>query len=159
MLHEPWHTPDFTAPDVRQPALQQADLTTPAFTLPDPGTPDLVIQLSLWPDDLEQLITNQPDPASPDLTSPELPASLDVPMSDAHAMPTPRNEPEVVMAQPPGEMDPAALETLLSGADYTELPPGLSYPQLYSVQDEMSTRKRHVGMLELGLERSERAEP
>ncbi|MGH2510172.1 MAG: hypothetical protein ACRDHZ_22570 [Ktedonobacteraceae bacterium] len=151
-MNEPWQTPNFTAPDFTQPTLQQTDLAIPGFTLPDPTQPGIVIPLSLWPANLDQPATNQPAPASPDLTTLALPTTV-------HALSVPSYEPEVVMGQRPGELDPAALKTLLDGADATELPPGISYPQLYSMQDEMDTRKRHLGMLELGLERTEGAEP
>lgn len=157
-MNEAWHAPDFTAPDFTQPALQQTDFTTPSFTLPDPAQPTLGVQLSLWPDDVDWFATNQPDPASPDRTAPDVPADLHLPASNAHALPAPNYEPEVVMGQRPGTLDPAALETLRDSSDDTDLPPDLSYSRLYITQNEMSTRKRHLGMLELGLEQAERAE-
>ncbi|MEO7019338.1 MAG: hypothetical protein ABI234_04235 [Ktedonobacteraceae bacterium] len=160
-MDESLHTPDFTAPDFTQPALQQTDLATPGFTLPNPNRPDPAIAADMapWPHDMEQLPTDQPDPSSPDLDEPDMPADLTMPAADVHVLPEPSYAPDVVMAQRPGEMDPQALETLLGSADDAELPPDISYPQLYTNQDEMSKRKRHLGMLELGLERTERAEP
>lgn len=157
-MNEAWHAPDFTAPDFTQPALQQTDFTTPGFTLPDPAQPSMVIPSALWPADLEQGTPGQPDPASPDLTMPDVPGDLDLPASNTHVLPAPNYEPEVVMGQRPGTLDPAALEMLHDSPDDTELPPDLSYPQLYITQNEMSRRRRHLGMLELGLERVERAE-
>ena len=55
------------------------------------------------------------------------------------------------MQQRPGELDPAALAMTLAGPDEAALPPELAYPQLYTNDDEMSWRKRHFAMLELGL--------
>ncbi|MGH7239224.1 MAG: hypothetical protein ACREHG_04055, partial [Candidatus Saccharimonadales bacterium] len=89
---------------------------------------------------------------------PDVPGDLELPASNTHGLPAPGYEPEVVMGQRPGTLDQAALATLRDSPDDAELPPDLSYPQLYITQDEMSTRKRHLGMLELGLERVERAE-
>jgi hypothetical protein len=157
-MDEALHAPDFTTPDFTQPMLQQTDLATPGFTLPDPAQPEIVIQLPLWPAHLDRPATNQPDPASPDLTNPALPANVSIPDSTVHVLPEPSYAPEVVMVQRPGTLDPAALPTLLDSADEAALPSGVSYPQLYSTPDALSTRTRHLGMLELGLERSERAE-
>ena len=157
---EQLHFPDFTVPDFRQPALERADLAKPGFTLPDPERPEQVrvLQLSLWPEGLNILDTEHPDPASPDLTGPDQPATLTRADPRVHIMPEPVYAPEVVMRERPGELDPAALEVMLGSADREELPPGIAYPQLYTAQDEMSRRKRHLGMLELGLEQSERDE-
>lgn len=157
---EQLHFPDFTAPDFGQPELERVDLATPGFTLPDPERPEQLkaLQLSFWPENLDALDTEHPDPASPDLTEPELPAGLALADPRVHAMPQPEYAPQVVMRERPGELDPAALETVLGGADNKELPPGITYPQLYSSEDEISSRKRHLGMLELGLEQAERDE-
>lgn len=155
---EQLHFPDFTAPDFTQPELERVDLAMPGFTLPDPERPEQVkaFQLSLWPDDLDALSTERPDPASPDLTAPDRSAALTLADPRVHAMPQPEYAPEVMMRGRPGELDPAALETMLGSADNEELPPGITYPQLYTSEDEMSSRKRHLGMLELGLEGDER---
>lgn len=157
---EQLHFPDFTAPDFTQPELEKVDLATPGFTLPDPELPEQAkaLQLSLWPEDMDMLSTERPDPASPDLTAPDLPAGLTLADPRVHAMPRPEYAPEVVMRERPGELDPAAHETMLDSSDNKELPPGITYPQLYTSEDEMSSRKRHLGMLELGLERTERNE-
>lgn len=155
---EQLHFPDFTAPDFRQPELERVDLAKPGFTLPDAERPEQVraLQLSLWPEDLDALSTERPDPDSPDLTAPDRPAALTLADPRVHVMPEPEYTPEVVMRERPGELDPAALEMMLGSAGREELPPGITYPQLYTAQDEMSRRKRHLGMLELGLEQSER---
>lgn len=154
------HFPDFTAPDFTQPELERVDLATPGFTQPNPERPEQVraLQLSLWPEGLDTLSTEHPDPASPDLIEPDLPIGLTLVDTRVHAMPEPEYAPEVVMQQRPGELDPAALEVMLGNADREELPSGIAYPRLYTAEDEMSTRKRHLGMLELGLEQSERDE-
>lgn len=154
MMDKSPHTPDFTAPDFTQPELQPVQ---PGFARPDPLKPELV-QLSLWPDDLEQLNARQPDPLDPDLTEPDVPTDLSRPDASAHLMPEPRYQPEVVMGERPGELDPHALQTLLDSPDWQGLPPDLAYPRIYTDQDEMSRRKRHLGMLDLGLQRSERDE-
>jgi len=152
------HFPDFTMPDFTQPALERADPATPGFTLPDPERSEhaRALQWPFWPEDLDKPGPERPDPASPDLIAPHLPAGLTLADSRTHIMPEPEYAPEVVMKQRPGELDPAALEVMLGSADHEELPPGIAYPQLYTTEDEMSTRKRHLGMLELGLEQAER---
>lgn len=155
MMENPLHAPDFTAPDVTQPELQPLQ---PGFTRPDPLKPELVVQLSLWPDDLEQLNVHQPDPLDPDLTESDVSADLSRPDDSAHLMPEPRYQPETIMDERPGELDHHALQTLLDGPDWQGLPSSLTYPQLYTDQDEMSRRRRHLGTLDLGLERSERDE-
>lgn len=157
---EQLHFPDFGVPDFTQPSLQRADLGTPDFTLPDPARPEPLIaeQLPLWPAELETPDDDRPDPDLPDLTEPEVPDDLTQPATNAHILTKPEYAPEVVMRQRPGELDPAAAEMLLTSPDMEELPEHLTYPQLYTSDDEMSTRKRHLGMLELGLERNARGE-
>lgn len=151
-MDEPLHPPDFTAPDFAQPELQAMK---PGFTLPNPAEPDPphVVQLSLWPADPERMSVTQPDPDSPDLTELEIPANLTTPSDSAHIMSEPGYAPDSIMDQRPGELDPSALEVLLGSPDHADLSPDLSYPHLYIDQDEMSRRKRHLGMLDLGLER------
>ncbi|HEU5376691.1 MAG TPA: hypothetical protein VFV38_14745 [Ktedonobacteraceae bacterium] len=154
-MYEQPHLPDFATPDFTQPALEQADLATPGFRLPDPATPDPpdVIQLSLWPANLDRSAPEQPDPLLPDLAQAASSARLLVPDSEAHLVPEPRYEPEVVMAQRPGELDPSALVMLRDSPDRAQQPTGLAAPDLFTSQDGMSRRNRHLGMLELGLER------
>src|SRR5258708_3727718 len=119
---EQLHFPDFGVPDFTQPALERADLAQPGFVLPNPFKPDpaTMSQLPLWPGALEQPNSSQPDPFLPDLTDPDRPADLTQPASDTHMLPDPRYEPEVVLAQRPGELDPAAMETLLASPDREE---------------------------------------
>ncbi len=155
-MDEPLHTPDFTAPDFTQPELQPMQA---GFVLPDPLKPETAVQLPLWSDDeLERLNVQQPDPLDPDLTELDAPPDLSRPDASAHMLPQPRYQPETVMTERPGELDPHALPTLWDGVDWSDLPAGVTYPQLYTDQDGMSTRKRHLGMLDLGLEQSERDE-
>lgn len=157
---EQLHFPDFGVPDFALPVLERADPAMPGFTLPNPTRPEPAVarQLSLWPGGLDRPDAGLPTVDSPDLSKPEMPPDLTRPAPNKHALPRPEFAPDVVMRERPGEMDPAAAEMLLDSPDQQDLPAGLSYPQLYTSQDEMSTRKRHLGMLELGLERSERGE-
>lgn len=153
MEQESLHSPDFGVPDFTQPALEKVDLALPGFVLPDPAISALqqAKQLPLWPMDMDRLATNEPDPALPDLLEPEHPHLLSYPPMDARLLPELENVPEVVMQQRPGELDPASLAMILTGPDEAELPPGLAYPQLYTNDDEMTWRKRHFALLELGL--------
>ncbi len=157
---EQLHFPDFAVPDFAQPALERADPAGPGFALPNPQRPEPAVarQLGLWPDDLDRPDPELPAVDSPDLRAPEVPHDLTLLAPGEHALPGPEYAPDVVMRERPGEMAPAAPEELLGSPDLKDLPAGLSYPQLYTSQDEMSTRKRHLGMLELGLERAERGE-
>lgn len=154
---EQLHFPDFDAPDLTQPTLQRVDLAQPGFSMPDPQRPDSlrVEQLPLWPDDLARPDEARPDPALPDLTEPDVPATLKQPDEREHVMPEPEYAPDVVMQQRPGEMDPDVAYVLLNSPDVEDLPAHITYTQLYTSQDEMSKRKRHLGMLELGLEKTE----
>ncbi len=157
---EQLHFPDFDMPDFAQPALKQTNLAQPGFTLPNPARPEPAVarQLGLWPDELDRPNPALPAVDSPDLHAPEVSPDLTQLALDEHMMPKPEYAPDVVMRERPGEMDQAAAEIRLGSSDLRALPEGLSYPQLYASQDEMSTRKRHLGMLELGLERAERNE-
>ena len=153
MEQESLHLPDFAAPDFTQPTLEKVDLAQPGFVLPDPAISELqrADHLPLWPMDMDQLEADRPDPSLPDLLQPDHPDMLSYPAANARMLPEPENAPEVVMQQRPGELDPAALAMTLAGPDEAELPPGLAYPQLYTNDDEMTRRKRHFAMLELGL--------
>lgn len=153
MQQKPLHFPDFGTPDFTQPALEKVDLAQPGFVLPDPAISELpkAEQMPLWPMDMGRLKTNEPDPALPDLLEPDHPRVLSYPPADARMLPEPENAPEVVMQQRPGELDPAALALTLASPDEAELPAGLVYPQLYTNDDEMTRRKRHFALQELGL--------
>jgi hypothetical protein len=159
-MDEPLHLPDFIMPDFTQPRLEQVDLSMPNFTLPDPERSGLAdfSQMPPWPEDLDRLATDRVDAASPDLLEPDKPTFLTQPDTQVHMLPQPVYEPEVVMQERLGELDPAAREIVLGSLDREELPEHITYPQLYTTQDEMSRRKRHLGMLELGLEQIERDE-
>lgn len=153
MEQEALHSPDFGMPDFTQPALEKVDLAQPGFVLLDPAIPELqkAEQMPLWPMDMGRLATDEPDPALPDLLEPDHPDALSYPPVDARLLAEPENAPEVVMRQRPGELDPAALALTLAGPDEAELPAGLRYPQLYTNDDEMTRRKRHFALQELGL--------
>lgn len=156
MEHESLHFPDFTAPDFAQPALEKVDLTQPGFVLLDPALSELLVlhQLPLWPEDINRPVSAEPDPALPDLLEPERPEALSYPAEDARVLAEPENEPEVVMQQRPGELDPAAQALTLASPDAAGLPPDLTYPQLYTDDDEMTRRKRHFALLAPGLEQN-----
>lgn len=158
MEQDALHFPDFTAPDFAQPALEKVDLAQPDFVLLDPTLSALASlhQLPVWPEDMERPASAEPDPVLPDLLETDRPDTLSYPTEDAHLLAEPENAPEVVMRQRPGELDPAALALTLASPDEAELPPDLTYPQLYTDDDEMTRRKRHFALLALGLEQSAR---
>lgn len=155
---EPLHLPGFSAPDFTQPALERTDLAQPGFVLPDPALAQWpqAYQRPLWPEDMARVASEQPDSALPDLLEPNRPDTLSYPAENEQALAEPEYAPEVVMQQCPGELDPSALEQMLGSPDDASLPPGLAYPQLYTGDDEMTRRKRHFAMLELGLEHEAR---
>ncbi|HZU69958.1 MAG TPA: hypothetical protein VFA09_21995 [Ktedonobacteraceae bacterium] len=163
--------PDFTAPNFSVPDLSMTDLAMPDFSVPDvrrpdPSLPDLT--MPLVPRDLDRPAVDEPDPASPDLTMPDIPGALDtipgglvLPNVDSHhapgayppAMP-PRSE--VIMDERPGELAGPALATLLHSPDMQQLPPDLTPESLYTRAQDMTSRLRRLGRLELGLEDEER---
>lgn len=141
--------------NLRTPDTQPVQLHLPDFVAPDPTKP---IQLPLWPEGMVRMADARPDPASPDLLAAEEPDTLSYPSANARMMPEPEYAPEVVMRQRPGELDRAALSVALGSPDDAELPSGLAYPQLYTDDDEMTRRKRHFALLELGLEQDAKDE-
>ena len=156
MEQEALHLPDFVVPDFSQPTLEHVDLAQPGFVLPDPAISELqrAGHVPLWPMDMSRPATNLPDPALPDLLEPDHPDVLSYPPMGARMLPEPENEPQVVMQQRPGELDPVAQTLLLAEPDEAALPAHLTYPQLYTNDDEMTWRKRHFALLKLGLEQS-----
>ncbi len=155
---EPLHLPDFRAPDFAQPALERTDLAQPGFVLPDPALAQWprAYQAPSWPDEMDRVASERPDPATPDLLEPDRPNDLSYPAANAHLLSEPEYAPDVVMQQRPGELDPAAMKLAPGSPDDESLPAGLAYPQLYTNDDEMTRRKRHFAILELGLEREAR---
>jgi hypothetical protein len=148
------HFPDFSTPDFTQPTLERADLAQPGFVLPDVALSQLqkAHQLPLWPEEMARPPEGRPDPALPDLLEPERSGALSYPSEETHLLPEPENAPEVVMQQRPAELDPASLALTLTSPDSAGLPPGLTYPQLYTDDEEMTRRKRRFALRELGLQ-------
>ena len=66
--------------------------------------------------------------------------------------------PAVTMRDRPGELGSSALSLVRDSPDYSKLPRGLTYPKLHTLQQDMTTRDRHLGMLELGLFNAEKDE-
>ena len=103
------------------------------------------------PAELDGLNVNRPDPNLPDLTAPVIPGDMTMPNSEEHGASRSEYSPEVTMEERPGELADTALASVRDSPDYEELPDGLIYPKLYTSQQDMTTRDRHLGMLELGL--------
>ncbi len=153
--HDLLHSPDFSAPDFSQPALEKVAWSAPTFVEPNPQASPY----GPWPlvsAALPGAENERPDPALPNLQAPERPDTLIYPAEQAHTLSGPAYEPEKSPWQRPGEPDPAARALLLGSPDEAALPPQLTYAQLYSRDDAMSRRKRHFAMLEPGLVESER---
>lgn len=153
------YLPDSGCSDFSVPELEQVDLSRPGFVLPDverpdPALPDL-LELDM-PDNVYRPPVDRPDPELQGVTMPELPDLFARPSVDAHIMPQPGCEPEVVMQERPGELAAALPELLADDPDMRRLPPGIEYPELYTTQRDMTRRQRHLGMLELGLEKMEK---
>ena len=153
--------PDSTTSDFSIPDLAMVDLSTPGFSMldvsmPDPALPDLTIPDI--PADLDGLNVNRPDPYLPDLIMPVIPGEVMMPDSNEHGESKPQYMPEVTMEDRPGELASPALSLVRDSPDYQQLPPGLIYPKLYTSQQDMRTRDRHLGMLELGLLAQEKDE-
>ncbi len=163
--------PDFIAPDFTVPDLSMTDLSMPGYSMPDavrpdPFLPDLT--RPLIPENLARLAADEPDPASADLTMPDIPRALDtipaglvLPDENSHDAPgaypptmPPRSE--VMMDERPGELADPALANLLDSPDMQQLPPDLTPETLYTHARDMTSRLRHLGRLELGLEDEER---
>ncbi|HLH61666.1 MAG TPA: hypothetical protein VKV20_08285 [Ktedonobacteraceae bacterium] len=163
--------PDFTAPHFSVPDLSMTDLTMPDFSMPDVQRPDPLLPdltMPLIPPDLDRPAVDEPDPASLDLAMPDIPGALDpiprglvLPDVNSHhapgtyppAMP-PR--PEVLMDERPGELAGSALTDLLDSPDMRQLPSDLTPETLYTHAQDMTSRLRRLGRLELGLENEER---
>jgi len=146
--------PDSTTSDFSIPNLEQVDLSTPGFrvpdvTMPDPALPDLT--KPDMPADLDGLNMNRPDPNLPDLTMPDIPGDMTMPDSEEHGASRPEYMPEVTIEERPGELADEVLALVRDSPDYEDLPSRMIYPKLYTSQQDMTTRDRHLGMLELGL--------
>lgn len=148
---------DSTRPDFSLPPLEKADLSMPGLTLlnpqqPDPYLPDLTAPQI--PDDLDRPDVLLPDPFSPDLLQPALPETLT--LSDAQTPEYPELtgpvDVQIPLAEEPATLAPSALSLAGNSADAQNLPPHLRYDQVYTAQDEMTHRARHLAPLLLALE-------
>lgn len=142
------HSPTFSAPNVRQPALEKGNMSVSGFVEMNPD----VSPYGPWP----LLSAATSEQANPALPEPERPDTLMYPAENMHALAGPVYEPEMMAWQRPGELDSAAQALVLNSPDEASLPPQLTYAQLYTRDDEMTWRKRHFAMLEPGLTESAR---
>lgn len=148
---------DSTRPDFSLPPLQRVDLTLPGLSLPDPTRPDPFLPDLTdadMPSDMERPDTVLPDPRSPDLFSPDVPQVLAQPDQRQSMLRAAYGPVEVhaPVSEEPGSMDPSASSLVANSADARQLPPSLHYEQVYTSQDEMSRRNRHLAPLLSGLE-------
>lgn len=142
---------DSTRPDFSLPPLEQVDLTIPGLSLPDPAQPDPFLPDLTAPDlpaDLDRPDVTRPDPPSADLLLPLIPALLAQREAERSALvaygPT---EVQAQVVAEPANMDEEAPSLAANSADARQLPPALRYEQLYTTQDEMSRRARHLAPL------------
>lgn len=160
-----WHEPDMSVP-----SLQAGDLTGPGIDHvgelePDPHTGDL-LQFA-HPGGLDIHAASEqnqaPDPMLPDLDEYDRPAGLTMP-DETTPDPTlpdlqqPELEQDVHMTDRPGDLAADALSTMneTKGEGDNELPTE-DYNELFMAQaGENDHRARHMGTLELGLEKEER---
>ncbi len=148
---------DSTRPDFSLPPLQRVDLTIPGLSLPDPTRPDPFLPDLITPDvppDLDRPDETLPDPRSPDLLFPGNPEVLvqpDQQQSMLRALYGPV-EVHAQVSEEPGGLDPSAPSLVAHSADARQLPSSLHYEQVYTSQDEMSRRSRHLAPLLSGLE-------
>ncbi len=148
---------DSTRPDFSLPPLEKVDLSMPGLTLlnpqqPDPYLPDLTAPQ--MPDDLDRPDVLLPDPRSPDLLQPVIPGTLS--LTDAQATEYPELtgpvDAQIPLAEEPATLASSALSLARSSADALNLPPHLRYDQVYTAQDEMTHRARHLTPLLLALD-------
>lgn len=161
--------PTFRAPDMSMPGLQAGDLSGQGIDYinefePDPQTGDLLVfakpggltMIAAWNTD-----PLAPDPMAPDLDEYDHPSGLDMPaaMTPDPTLPdlqTPDLEPEVHMQGRPGDLAANALGEVDADPTYNALPAD-STNELWMQQDgDNQRRERHMGMMELGLDKEER---
>lgn len=161
------HEPTSAAPVMDVPPLLMSDLSTPGLdhvpTLePDPLLGDLLDftrpgGLSVIAASHEPLTS---DPAYPDRDDYDRSAALvlSAPLTPDPLLPVlqfPGVEQDVQMSGRPADLAAGALETLRADPGYQHLPTH-AYSELYMEQyGDNQHRTRHLGMLELGLEREE----
>ncbi len=155
--------PTFDTPNFAIPDMKAYDLTGPGIDHipefdPDPQTGDLLKYDQ--PEGLIQINVVQPDPMLPDLSLYDRPAGLYFPSSmDVDPLvpnlQSPTLTQEIEMPDRPGELADGAINILHDSPSYQQLP-AERYEQLFMAQDgNNSHRERHMGMLDLGLEREE----
>ena len=155
---------DSTRSDFSLPPLQQVDLTIPGLSLPDPTRPDPFLPdltAPAMPTGLDHPDNTQPDPHTPDLLSPTIPALLTQPdemRSALQAAYGPLAVQPRVGAQP-ANMDAEAASLAANSADTRQLPSSLRYEQVYTTQDEMTRRARHLAPLLSDLHEHGQARP
>lgn len=161
--------PTFRAPDMSVPALQAGDLSGPGIDYvnefePDPQTGDLLAfarpggltTLATWNTD-----PLAPDPAAPDLDEYDHPAGLGMlaAMTPDPTLPDlqePDLEPEVHMQDRPGDLADGALGEVDADPTYNALPADSTNELWMQQNGDNQRRERHMGMLELGLDKEER---
>ncbi len=159
--------PTFGLQNYNVPASHPFDLTAPGIDYlppfaPDPHIPDLT---SPEPTKGIYLIaaTSNPmaiDPVAPDLNAYDRPAGLAMPgplmVDPLHPdLQNPTTDQEVMMPDRPADLHPGALSILHSDPSY-KMHPDDSYECLWMAQaGNNSRRERHMGMLDLGLDREE----
>ncbi len=162
------HEPTFTRPDASVPDLLTGESSGKALAKQEIFAPDPLIGRLLQfdrPEDLT-IISATADPLAvspeyPDLNYHERPEDLAMPgpLLVDPALPDlqqPDLQAEAQMPARPGELASNALEEMQNDETYQTLPTD-DYRELYMQQQgNNSHRSRHMGMLELGLEREER---
>lgn len=152
---------DSTLPNFSLPPLEMVDLTSPGLSLPDPVRPDPFLpDLTALdePDDLDRPDMTLPNPYGSDLLQPALPetpeawALMDERVPQEYGDLTAPTAVQVPLADTLASLAPAAQAMVDSSADAQHLPTGLHYDQVYTTQDEMTHRARHLAPLLLGLD-------
>lgn len=146
-----------TRPDFSLPPLQQVDLTIPGLSLPDPTQPDPFLPDLTAPDmpaGLDHQDGTLPNPPSPDLLAPTIPALLVQPDEMRSALRAAYGPVEVQaqIGAEPASIDAEAASLAVNSADARQLPPSLRYEQVYTTQDGMTRRARHLAPLLSGLD-------
>lgn len=161
------NAPTFYEPSMSVPALKMGDLQAPEIEhidefSPDPQTGDLLdfcmpggLDIHAGPSQ-----TMPPDPVLPDLDEYDRPAGLEIraAMMPDPVLPdlqSPQLEQDVHMSGRPGDLAADALGEMYNSKTYQDLPTD-NYKELYMEQRGMNTRRsRHMGMMDLGLDREE----
>jgi len=161
-----WHTPDMSVPSLKPADISADEIEHVGEFEPDPHTGDLLqfaqpaglTVIAAWNGD-----PLAPDPAEQDLDGYDVPAGLVMrpPLEPDPTVPdlqSPQLEQDVHMSGRPGDLADGALDAMdeTKGRGDNELPTD-NYNELYMEQrGENNHRARHMGMMELGLEKEER---